>query len=94
MAPVVNPRGLTYKVTCHQWLINGMFAKRILPTICVHMCRVSRVGVQSSTRSDGHPLVLAGASIWAPFDWQLHGRHRTKERMERSAQQPRRTVAR
>src|SRR6478735_4359096 len=27
---------------------------RTFPTICVHMCRVSRVGVQSSTRRDGH----------------------------------------
>src|ERR1700757_5047275 len=69
-APVVNPRGLTYNVTCHQWFISGMCTIRILPTICVHICRVSRVAVHSSTSSDGHWWVRAG-----PFMSLLHLLH-------------------
>src|SRR3954469_9564001 len=66
---VVSPRGLTYSVTCHQWLTSGACAIRILPTIWVHMCRVSRVAVQSSTRRAGQLVVVAtfviGSSPWA-----------------------------
>src|SRR4051794_8171350 len=53
-AEVVSPRGLTYSVTCHQWLIIGACARRTLPTIWLHMCRVSLVSAQSATRSCGH----------------------------------------
>src|ERR1700754_59261 len=53
IADVVKPRGLTYRVTCHQWLISGACVSRILPTIWVHMCSVSREAVHSSTRNDG-----------------------------------------
>jgi hypothetical protein len=38
-------------MTCHQWLTIGAWAILILPTIWAHMCSVSRVSVQSGTRS-------------------------------------------
>ncbi|MCO5571888.1 hypothetical protein L7F22_025636 [Adiantum nelumboides] len=57
-ADVVSPRGPTYSVTCHQWLSSGAWAMRILPTIWVHMCRVSRVAVQSATRRLGQLVVV------------------------------------
>ena len=57
---VVSPRGVTYSVTCHQWLTIGACARRILPTICVQRCSVSRVAVQSSTRNAGQfvPVIV------------------------------------
>src|SRR4051794_35405132 len=57
MDDVVSPRGDTYSVTCHQWLTIGACARRILPTTCVQSCSVSRVSIQSSTRSAGQPVV-------------------------------------
>ena len=45
---VVRPRGVTYRVTCHEWLVHGVFARRILPTICVHSCSVVQVSFQAS----------------------------------------------
>jgi hypothetical protein len=54
---VVRPRGLTYRVTCRQWLITGAWAMRIFPTIWVHMCGVSLVSAQSAHRSRGHALL-------------------------------------
>jgi hypothetical protein len=38
---VVRPREVTESVTCHQWFTGGLKASRILPTICVHICRVA-----------------------------------------------------
>lgn len=57
IAEVVKPRGVTYEVTCHQWLTNGECARRTLPTICAHMCNVCLVGAQSSTRRLGHAML-------------------------------------
>src|SRR6266704_5865863 len=54
MAEVVSPRGVTYRVTCHQWLRKGESSMRTLPTICVHRCSVSRVSFHASYGRDGH----------------------------------------
>src|SRR5437879_2234674 len=48
MAEVVSPRGVTYRVTCHQWLRKGESTMRTLPTICVHMCSVWQVSRHAS----------------------------------------------
>jgi hypothetical protein len=46
---------------------SGARTRRILPTICIHMCRVSRVAVQSSTRRLGHALAdRVVCSVTAP----------------------------
>ena len=45
---VVSPRAVTYSVTCQEWLIQGVWASRILPTICVHRCSVVQVSFQAS----------------------------------------------
>ena len=37
MADVVNPLELTYKVVFPEWVMSGSRARRILPTICVHL---------------------------------------------------------
>src|ERR1700677_1929300 len=63
MAEVLRPRALTYSGTFHQWACSGLSARRTLPTICVHMCRVSAVADQSSQRSSGQSsLGLLGSS--------------------------------
>src|SRR3954451_9051892 len=51
---VVSPRGVTYSVTFHQWLVIGVDSIRTLPTICVHNCKVSRVPCHSASGSAGH----------------------------------------
>src|SRR5258706_4049827 len=58
MAEVVSPRGVTYRVTCHQWLRKGESSMRTLPTICVHICSVSRVSFHASYGNDGHSSAL------------------------------------
>src|SRR5437016_289119 len=54
MADVVSPREVTYNVTCHQWLRNGLSSILTLPTICVHRCRVWQVSLHASKGSAGH----------------------------------------
>ena len=44
---VSQPRGVTYKVTCRQWLTIGAWARRTLPTICIQRCSVFRVAVHA-----------------------------------------------
>src|ERR671919_3268918 len=51
---VVTPRGETYSVTCHQWLIDGVCTMRILPTICNHMCTVAHDAAHSESGTLGH----------------------------------------
>src|SRR5216117_4110309 len=51
---VVSPREVTYSVTCQEWFVHGVRVKRILPTICVHMCRVLAVSFHSANGRDGH----------------------------------------
>src|SRR3954454_18903617 len=87
-AEVVSPRGLTYKVTCHQWLIIGACARRTLPTICIQRCSVSRVAVQSSTRNAGQlvPVIverLRRGSAPEPGQPALHPRQRALAQDER-----------
>src|SRR5580698_900261 len=72
MADVLNPRAVTYSGTFHQWFCSGVSASRVLPTICVHMCRVSAVSDQWLHSSSGHaasliepPLCLRRAYITA-----------------------------
>src|SRR2546421_10393073 len=64
MDEVVSPRGVTYRVTCHQWLRKGESSMRTLPTICVHMCSVWQVSRHASYCSTGQP------SIRSPY-WVL-----------------------
>src|SRR5437763_9159444 len=54
MEEVVSPRGVTYNVTCHQWLRKGLSSILTLPTICVHRCRVWQVSLHASKGSAGH----------------------------------------
>src|SRR5258706_15415140 len=50
---VDSPRGVTYRVTCHEWLIQGVCASRTFPTICVQRCRVAAVSCHASSGSAG-----------------------------------------
>src|SRR5438128_7563890 len=52
--PVPRPRGVTSRAEFHQWLVGGVFARRILPTIWVHMWTAWRVSFHSSYGRDGH----------------------------------------
>src|SRR6266566_8617776 len=54
MEDVVSPRGVTYKVTCHQWFTNGLSSILTLPTICVHIWSVSQVSLHASYGRAGH----------------------------------------
>src|SRR5689334_14215543 len=81
---VVNPRGVTYSVTFHQWFTSGVRPARVLPTICVHMCSVSQVLSHSANGSGGHSseikfdlVDIAPAPIFARlerFDNRVLGR--------------------
>src|SRR5262249_29708867 len=53
MDEVESPRGVTYRVTCHEWLIQGVCASRTFPTICVQRCRVAAVSCHASRGSAG-----------------------------------------
>src|SRR2546427_10242278 len=53
---VVSPREVTYSVTCQEWFVHGVWVRRILPTICVHMCRVMAVSFHSANGREGHGL--------------------------------------
>src|ERR1700674_5406622 len=72
IADVVRPRAETYSGTCHQWLIIGASARRVLPTICVHSWSVSLVSRQASSGSAGHGAAASGRSsvtgTLAPLD--------------------------
>src|SRR6266481_9705185 len=57
MGLVVRPLAVTYSVTCQEWLIQGLCVSRILPTICVHMCRVAQVSLHASRARLGHVSV-------------------------------------
>src|SRR5947208_7268200 len=50
---VVSPREVTYSVTCQEWFVHGVRVRRILPTICVHMCSVAAVSIHSAKGKDG-----------------------------------------
>src|SRR5437773_1527735 len=56
MGVVVSPRAVTYSATCHQWFCLGASASRVLPTICIHMCSVSRVSRHSESGRLGHVM--------------------------------------
>src|SRR6266513_4073048 len=53
---VVSPREVTYSVTCQEWFVHGLSVSRILPTSCVHMCRVMAVSFHSAKGREGHWL--------------------------------------
>src|SRR5882672_2011559 len=54
---VERPRGVTYRVTCHEWLIQGVCASRTFPTICVQRCSVAAVSCHASSGSAGQTSV-------------------------------------
>ena len=56
IGPVVTPRALTRRVTCHQWLSGGVSVMRTLPTIWHQRWRVSFVGRHSSSGSGGQAV--------------------------------------
>src|SRR5215213_2202162 len=51
---VVRPREVTYCVTFHQWFSRGASARRVFPTIWVHMWSVAYVSFHESRGSSGH----------------------------------------
>src|SRR5262249_24367402 len=65
MAPVVSPRALTCSAAFHQWFTLGVSARRTLPTICVHICRVSRVACQAPGGSAGQQAGASETAVWA-----------------------------
>src|SRR3954464_11501500 len=65
MSEVVSPTEFTYSVVCHQWFIGGARARRVFPTICVHMCSVSRVACQAATGSSGQSVLGPASSTGA-----------------------------
>src|SRR2546421_3878461 len=63
MGDVVSPRGVTYKVTCHQWFTNGLSSILTLPTTCVHICSVSQVSRHASKGRAGHRSVASPSCV-------------------------------
>ena len=64
MGDVVSPRAVTYSGTFHQWLTSGARLRRILPTICVHMCSVNSVSFHEAYGSSGRLSTwVVGASL-------------------------------
>src|SRR5262245_51394514 len=60
---VARPRGVTRNAIAQLWLRGGAEASAILPTICVHMCRVAYVSFHSSYGNAGQDsLVVFGTS--------------------------------
>jgi hypothetical protein len=45
---------VTTRLEFHQWFTRGVVARRILPTICVHMWIAWRVSFHASNGSGGH----------------------------------------
>src|SRR5215208_7383060 len=62
---VVRPREVTYSVTCHEWFVHGVSVRRILPTICVHMCSVVAVSCHSAKGSAGHTLDISFTCLYS-----------------------------
>src|ERR1700722_6642648 len=58
ISEVVSPRAVTYSVEFHQWFDRGSRASRVLPTIWVHRCTVSRVGCHGSSGREGQLIVI------------------------------------
>src|SRR5438067_11771124 len=71
MEEVVSPRGVTYHVTCHQWLRKGLSSILTLPTICVHRCRVWQVSLHASTGSAGQRSACSPCCILKASDAML-----------------------
>src|SRR2546423_9330597 len=63
---VVSPRAVTYSVTCHEWLVHGVWVRRTLPTICMNMCRVAQVSLQASSGRSGHAAEELETVIGSP----------------------------
>src|ERR1035438_7082804 len=53
MGEVVSPRVFTYRAVFHQWFSSGVRARRIFPTIWVHMCSVRYVASHCSSGKAG-----------------------------------------
>src|ERR1700733_5213971 len=53
ISDVVSPRAVTYRLEFHQWFDRGSRPSRVLPTIWVHRCTVSRVGCHCSSGREG-----------------------------------------
>src|SRR5206468_3833476 len=79
---VVSPREVTYSVTCQEWFVHGVRVRRILPTICVHMCRVIAVSFHSAKGRAAHELdpefILRNA-----LNASLHQYHQTASPFQR-----------
>src|SRR5579871_6887973 len=67
MGEVVKPRVVRYSATCHEWLIHGVCARRILPTIWVHRCSVAQVSFQAAKGSSGQRLTSGSGGISFSF---------------------------
>src|SRR5262249_9197647 len=50
---VVNPRALTYRVACQEWLSQGVRASRYLPTTCEYIWSAEHVSRQFSNGMSG-----------------------------------------
>src|SRR5579872_40130 len=72
MGEVVRPRADTYKGTFHQWLTSGVSVMRMCPTICIHMCSVSRVSCQAASGNSGQAsIVIAKAPPSVRFNFHM-----------------------
>src|SRR6478736_7379648 len=57
MLPVDKPLGVTYRLTCQEWLSQGMALSLIFPIICTHRCTVASVSFHLLNSMSGHRLV-------------------------------------
>src|SRR6202142_4031209 len=88
MAEVVSPRAFTYSATSHQWLTYGLSASRTLPTICVHICKVSQVAFHSVSGSAGHASSFVNVRpvvIVPPQKLASHSLSHQQPRLQRGA---------
>src|SRR3954453_21606000 len=98
ISDVVKPREDTYKGTCHQWLIIGSSASRILPTIWLHPCPESTVSLKVGSVRSGQAgdewfiavILSPGRGTCAPnvlgVRWELVVARRSSEELVRSGE--------
>src|SRR3984885_4134154 len=72
ISDVVSPRAVTYRLEFHQWFDRGSRPSRVLPTIWVHRCTVSRVGCHCSSGREGQLIEWLPSRCLVPGASRLH----------------------